>query len=61
MTDERINFLSLVIRRETESDHGEVENMVLESFWNVYHRAVAGIMSCAICETIPPSCRNWIS
>ena len=28
---------NIIIRRETEDDYRAVENMIRESFWNVYH------------------------
>ena len=31
-----MNEADIVIRRETEADHRQVENLVRESFWNVY-------------------------
>lgn len=31
-----MNEQTITIRRETESDYGAVENLVRESFWNVY-------------------------
>ncbi len=41
LTEERrkgdlMNGQNIVIRRETDSDHRAVENLVRESFWNVY-------------------------
>ena len=32
-----MNSQNIIIRRETENDYRIVENMVRESFWNVYH------------------------
>ena len=32
-----MNTNDCVIRSERETDHGEVENLIREAFWNVYH------------------------
>ena len=51
---------NITIRLEKKEEHQKVENLVRESFWNVYRQDALSIMYCISSEMIRHLFQNWI-